>query len=83
MPIWLVGILSMLPALAAVGLVYLARKGFLVHIFVASIGIVVGDTLAGAFSAPDLIDMGPWDVGWSAVGLGVSLVGLRLMGPIG
>ncbi len=82
MPIWLLGILSMLPALAVVGLVYLANKGFLVHILVASVGIVAGDALAGAFSAPDLLDMGPWDIGWSAVGLGVSLVGLRLMGPI-
>ena len=82
MPIWLLGILSTLPALAVVGLVYLAHKGFLVHIFVASVGIVAGDVLAGAFSAPDLLDMGPWDIGWSAVGLGVSLVGLRLMGPI-
>ena len=52
------------------------------HILIASVGIVVGDALAGALSAPDLIDMGPWDIGWSAVGLGVSLVGLRLMGPI-
>ena len=81
MPIWLLGILSTLPAFAVIGLVYLARKGWLVHIFVASVGVVAGDALAGAFGAPDLIDMGPWDIGWSAVGLGVSLVGLRLIWP--
>ena len=84
MPAWAWGMVYGLVAivLPVLAMIWAIGKGQLGVMWLVVVGALAVALLAGALGAPPLLEARGFDVGWAGVGAILSLVALRLAGPV-